>query len=217
MNTNLKLLLVDDHAMLRRGLRETLSRQPSLTLVGEAWSGAMALQLVKELKPDLILMDVHLPDTDGIAASRQILKDHPGIKIIIFSSDTVRTLVDEALQAGVCGYLSKTGSVEELMLAIDTVTSGNLYLSPEISGDILKDYQKGLLGEKQDSKPLLSDRDKHLLRLIAEGHRNKEISAELDIGIKSVEAYRSRLMKKLSCASSAELIRYAVREGIAKL
>lgn len=214
---NLKLLLVDDHAMLRRGLRETLSRQPSLTLVGEAWSGAMALQLANELTPDLVLLDIHLPDMNGIEVSRQILKAHPGMKIVIFSSDAARSLVDEALQAGVCGYLLKTSSGEELMLAINSVTAGNLYLSPEINGNILKDYRKGLLGEKQDAKPLLSDRDKQLLRLIAEGHRNKEISAELDVGIKSVEAYRSRLMKKLSCSSSAELIRYAVREGIAKL
>lgn len=214
---SLKLLVVDDHVMLRRGLRESLSRQSSLEVVGEAWTGAMAIQLAEELKPDLVLMDVHLPDMNGINASRTILGDHPEIKIIIFSSDISRPLVDEALQAGVSAYLSKTSSVEEMMQAFEAVKADKLYLSSDVSGDILKDYQQGLLAETHSTKPLLSERDKRLLRLIAEGLRNKEISTELDIGVKAVEAYRSRLMKKLNCASSAELVRYAVREGIAKL
>jgi len=213
---NLKLLVVDDHEMLRRGLRESFSRQPNLTVVGEAWTGAMAIQLAEELKPDIVLMDVGLPDIDGIEASRQILDHHPEIKIVIFSSDVSRPLVDEALQAGVSGYLSKTSSVAEMMLAVEAITAGKVYLSSDVSADILRDYQKGLLGDKEGTKPLLSDRDKLLLRLIAEGQRNKEISSELDIGVKAVEAYRARLMKRLGCSSSAEMIRYAVREGLGR-
>jgi DNA-binding NarL/FixJ family response regulator len=162
-------------------------------------------------------MDIHLPDMNGIEVSRHILNGQPGIKIIVFSSDTVRTLVDEALQIGVCGYLPKSSSVEELIMAIESVMAGKLYLSPEVSGDILADYRKSLRSDAQPLKPLLSEREKHLLRLIAEGRRNKEISAELGVSIKSVEAYRSRLMKKLGCSSSAELVRYAVRQGIAEL
>lgn len=212
-----KLLLVDDHAMLRRGLRQALAQQPSFEVVGEASTGAQALRLMEELAPDLVLMDIHLPDMSGIEVSRQILHDHPGAKIIIFSSDIARALVDEALQAGVCGYLPKTCPVEELILAVDAVMTGKLYLSPDVTGDILKDYRNNLLHETPSTKPLLSERERQLLRLIAEGHRNKEISVELKISTKSVEAYRSRLMKKLGCSSSAELVRYAVRQGIAEL
>ncbi len=208
-----RVLLADDHAMLRSGLRQTLSQQDNLELIGEASTGLSALKLARELQPNLILMDVHMPDMNGIEASRQILKELPGTKIIIFSSDAVRALVDEALQVGVCGYLPKAGNVEELLHAIDLVMAGKLYLSPEVSAAILTDYRKGL---QDEGEPSLSDREKHLLRLVAEGRRNKEISAELNLGIKSIEAYRARLMKKLGCSSSAELVRYAVREGIAK-
>jgi len=213
----LRILLVDDHAVLRSGLRQALSQQPSIEVVGEAPTGSQAMALAAELHPDLILMDIHLPDMNGIEVSRHILNGQPGIKIIVFSSDTVRTLVDEALQIGVCGYLPKSSSVEELIMAIESVMAGKLYLSPEVSGDILADYRKSLRSDAQPLKPLLSEREKHLLRLIAEGRRNKEISAELGVSIKSVEAYRSRLMKKLGCSSSAELVRYAVRQGIAEL
>ncbi len=201
--------------MLRGGLRETLARRPGFTIVGEASTGADAVGKARVLKPEIILMDVYMPDMNGVEASRQILEECPETKIIIVSSDTGRSLVDEALKIGVCGYIAKTGSVEEVMLAIESVLAGKLYLSPDVSGGILGDYKRSLSG-LEPPKPLLSTRDIHLLRLIAEGHRNKEISAEMNVSVKSVEAYRSRLMKKLACASSAELVRYAVREGIFK-
>ena len=126
-------------------------------------------------------------------------------------------MVDEALQAGVCGYLSKSSPLEELIHAIDLVMAGRLYLSPDVSADILEDYRKSLNEEPEPSKPFLSEREKQLLRLVAEGRRNKEIATLLSISSKSVEAYRSRVMKKLGCSSSAELVRYAIREGIAAL
>ncbi len=203
--------------MLRTGLRQTLAQQPGLCLVGEAATGAAALKLVEETRPDIVLLDIHLPDADGLEVSKTILAGHPATKIIIFSSDTARTRVDAALELGVCGYVSKAGSVEELLSAISSVMAGKLFLSADVSGDILADYRKSLTGGTSPAQPLLSDRERHLLRLIAEGRRNKEISSELSLGIKSIETYRSRLMKKLKCSSSAELVRYAVREGIAKL
>jgi two-component system response regulator NreC len=209
------LLLVDDHAMLRGGLREALAKRPGFTIAGESSTGRDAMEKARELRPEVILMDVHLPDTSGVETSRQILEECPETKIIIVSSDAGRSLVDEALKIGVGGYVAKTGSVEEVILAIESVLAGKLYLSPDVSGGILGDYKRSLSG-LEPQKPLLSQRDIHLLRLIAEGHRNKEISAEMKVSVKSVEAYRSRLMKKLACASSAELVRYAVREGISK-
>jgi len=201
--------------MLRSGLRQSLAQQPKLTLVGESATGAEALRLAGELAPDLVVMDVHLPDLNGVEVARQLLNARPSVKVIIFSSETARPVVDQALQAGVCGYVSKSSALEELMQAIDSVLAGKLHLSPDVSAGILEDYRKSLAAEAQPEKPQLSERERQLLRLVAEGRRNKEIAAQLTISPKSVETNRSRLMKKLGCNSSAELVRYAVREGIA--
>jgi len=202
--------------MLRHGLRQAMAQQPPLSLVGEASTGELAVKLALELKPDVIVMDIHLPDMNGLQATRRILGDLPATKIIIFSSDAARSLVDEALRAGACGYVSKTGAVEELLRAIDLVMAGKLYLSPDVSAGILENYRKGLADGQAPTKPFLSEREKQVLRLVADGRRNKEIASELNIGIKSVETYRSRLTKKLGYSSQAELVRYAVREGIAE-
>ena len=212
---NLKILLVDDHPMLRNGLRQVITQQSAFTIVGEASTGAQALKLVAELSPDLIVMDAHLPDMNGTEATRRILGRDPQIKIVFFSSDAARSLVDEALHAGACGYIWKQSNVEELIQAIEMVMAGKLYLSPEVSAGILEDYRKSLVADSEPIKKVLSDREKQLLRLVAEGRRNKEIAAEMTISAKSAEAYRSRLMKKLGCSSSAELVRFAIREGIA--
>jgi DNA-binding NarL/FixJ family response regulator len=212
-----KILLVDDHEVLRSGLRQTLGQISNVEIVGEASSGAAALKLVKELKPQIVFMDIHLPDLNGIEVTRRILNDHSQVKIIIFSSDNARQLVDEALEAGVCGFLSKTCSIDQLSLAIDSANEGRLYLSPDVNSHILADYRRSLAEQAAANPPPLSELDRQLLRFISQGLRNKEISANLSMTTKAVEAYRSRLMKKLGCSTSAELIRYAVREGIAKL
>ena len=211
---NLKLLLVDDHPMLRHGLCGAIAQQSEFTVVGEASTGAQAVTLTRETVPDLVVMDIHLPDMSGVEATRQILAAQPAVKIIIYSSDPSRKLVDEAVQAGACGYVSKGGDLDELLLAIETVMSGKLYLSPVVATEILQDYRKGLIDGAEAPKPFLSEREKELARLVAEGRRNKEIADELKISTKSVETYRARLMKKIGCASSAQLVRYAIREGI---
>jgi two-component system, NarL family, response regulator NreC len=212
---NTRILIVDDHPTLRRGLCQVIGQQPHLAVVGEAPTGTEALKLATELSPDLIVMDIHLPDMNGIEATRQIVKLLPSCKVIVFSGDPNRALVDESLQAGACGYIWKQSAADELLRAVEIVMTGKLYLSPEVSMDILEDYRRGLTGETEVSKPLLSERDKLVLRLVAEGRRNKEIALQMTLSIKSVEAYRSRLMKKLGCSNSAELVRYAIREGIA--
>jgi len=212
---NVKVFLVDDHPMLLNGLHQALAQQSNLTVVGEASTAALAMKRAAELTPDLIIMDLHLPDMSGIDAIRQILCVLPFVKILVFSGDAARTLVDEALRAGACGYVWKLSPVGELIRAVQMVIEGKLYLSPEVSASILDDYRKSLVAEAEPPKPQLSELEKQLLRLVAEGRRNKEIAAQLAISAKSVEAYRSRLMKKLGCSSSAELVRYAVREGLA--
>jgi DNA-binding NarL/FixJ family response regulator len=160
-------------------------------------------------------MDAHLPDMNGTEATRRVLACAPLTKIVFFSSDATRALVDEALHAGACGYIWKQSNVDELIQAIDMVMAGKLYLSPEVSAGIIEDYRKGLVAEPEPVKQTLSDREKLLLRLVAEGRRNKEIASQMSISQKSVEAYRSRLMKRLGCSNSADLVRYAIREGIA--
>jgi len=214
---SVKLLLVDDHPMLLRGLREVLTRQPKFTVLGEALTGAMALKLVQELKPDLVVMDVHLPDVSGISVARQILNTNPSIKVVVFSSDADHSQVDDALEAGVCGYILKGGAVDEVLGAIDVVMAGKLYLSPAVGTGVLEDYRESLRNKSEPAKPKLSEREKHLLRLISDGRLNKEIATSLNLSSSSIEACRARLMKKVNCLSTAELVRYAVREGIAPL
>ena len=213
MNQIAKLLLVDDHPLMRRGVRETLALQPGLTVVGEASDGAAALKLARELTPDLVILDVHLLDMYGIDAMRAILQELPETKVLMLSSDMSRPLVDEALEAGASGYLYKTSAAEELLPAVQSVLGGRLYLSSVLSAGILEDYRKNLQNPPSD-KPTLTEEEKRLLRLIAEGRRNKEIASELRLSVKSVELHRSRLMKKTGCTSAAELVRYAIREKI---
>jgi DNA-binding NarL/FixJ family response regulator len=212
---NVKILIVDDQPMLLKGLCQALAEQPRFALVGEASSGELALKLALELRPELVVMDIHLPKMDGIEVIRQILRALPATKIVIFSGDSAATLVDEALQAGACGYILKSGAVKDLIHAIDEVMAGRLCLSPVLSTTIVEDYQRRLFGGPEPSKLVLSEREKQLLRLIAEGRRNKEIAAKLKLSVNSIETYRSRLMKKVGCPSAAQLARYAVREGIA--
>jgi DNA-binding NarL/FixJ family response regulator len=214
---NTKLLLVDDHPMLLNGLRQALSQQSNITLAGECATGEEAVQLAKKLTPDLVVMDIHLPVMNGIAAARQILKDQPLIKILLFTGDANHLLVQEGLQAGASGYVLKKGKVAELIYAIQVVMEGGLYVSVEVSAGIVDDYQQALIGKAEPPQPVLTEREKELLRLIAEGRRNKEIATSLKLAPNSVETYRTRLMKKILCRSTAELVRYAIRQGIAPL
>jgi len=209
-----KVFLVDDHALLRGGVRQMMAQQPNFEIVGEAPTAAAALELAPPLAPDLIIMDVHLPDLPGIEATRQILAKLPLTKILMFSGDPDRALVDEALEAGACGYICKQGAAEELMQAIQTVMAGRLYLSPELTAAILEDYRNKLVQDEEPAPLVLTPRESELLQLVAEGLRNKEIAVKLELSPKSIETYRARLMRKLSCGSTAEMVRYAIREKL---
>lgn len=210
-----KVLLVDGHPLLRNGLRHAMARVPQLHVAGEAGTGAEALKLAAKTIPELMLVDTHLPDTSGIELARQILSQQPATKIILLSDDLERSLADEALRVGAWGYLDKQSTPEELLRAISQVVAGNLYLNLEIATAILEDYRRSLRKGTWFSKPLLSERERQVLRLVVEGRRNKEIASSLDISVKSIETYRLRLMKKTGCSSIAELVRYAIRERIA--
>jgi DNA-binding NarL/FixJ family response regulator len=214
----IKILLVDDHAMLRHGLGRLIGEQRGLLVVGEAASGQTALEQVRALSPHVVVMDIHLGAENGIEVSRRILAEFPAVKIVVLSADSDLAVVTKALQVGVSAYVSKESGSPELIRAIQAVMDHRIHLSPEVSSVLVRDYMKAL-GQKTipASKPILTDRERRLLKLVAEGARNKAIAEALNVGVKSVETYRSRLMRKLGCASANELTRYALREGIASL
>ena len=208
-----KIVIVDDHPLMRLGLRQVFSMQSRFTLAGEAASGEEALEWARRTAPDLVIMDSQLRDMSSAELVAGVTSLAPSAKFLVLTSDLSRASVDNALQSGVDGYLSTWSSVEELVHAVDMVLNGKVYLSPEVSTGIIEDYRQTLAAPATDKTPV-SIQDRKLLKLICEGRRNKEIAAFLNISLKSVEAYRSRLMKKLGYSSSAELIRYAVRERI---
>ena len=207
-----RILLVDDHQMFQQALRLLLEQQLGLKVAAEAQTGAEALAHVEREAFDLILMDVHLPDANGIDISRRILERRSDARIIVLSSDADPLRVDEALLAGVMGYVLKTNAPAELQRAIESVGAGTRYLSPEANAALLAGYRR--LREAPPATAPLSPREREVVRLIATGQRTKEIAATLGIGVKSAETYRRRVMHKLGLFSVAELTRYAMQEGL---
>ena len=208
-----RLLIVDDQRLFQQGLRLVLEQQLGLQVAAEAQDGAGALAHVEREEFDLILMDVHLPDANGIDISRRILERRPEARIIVLSSDPDPLRIDEALLAGVLGYVLKINAADELGRAIAAVGEGRRYLSPEANDALLTGYAR-LREAGQPALPL-SAREREVLRLIAAGERTKAIADKLGIGVKSAETYRRRLMQKLGLYSVAELTRHAVRDGLA--
>ena len=207
------VLLVDDHRLFQQSLRLLIEQQMGLTVTAEAKTGAEALAHVEREAFDFILRDVHLPDANGIEISRRILEIRREARIIVLSTDSDPLRVDDALLAGVMGYVLKSNAVEELQRAITAVEAGTRYLSPEANAALLAGYRR--LREAPVNALPLSPREREVVRLIATGQRTKEIADTLGIGIKSAETYRRRLMQKLGLFSVAEITRYAVREGLA--
>lgn len=214
MSKRTKILLVDDHSIVRQGVRMILEKETDLEVIGEAADAVEAVAKAGESHPDVVVMDLNLSETNGIEASRRILAANPNTKIIVLSAESSPEIVNRALQAGVSGYVIKEDASEELLRAIHTVISSRFYLCPSITTALLRAQN---FTPKAPAAPELTERDKELLRLITKGQRNKEIAEKLNLSVKSVEANRSKLMTKLGCGSAAELVRYAVREGIAEL
>ena len=219
MNTiSISILVVDDHAILRHGLRLMLERLPGVKAVSEAGSCRAALDQIAAAAPDLLIMDAHLPEVDGIEGARRILVQHPGLKIMMLTGDSSISLILDALRAGALAYVIKENSPEEIARAIQSVMDGKAYFSPEVAAAIARHCRENSLALAcAPAKPPLTEHEKRLLQLVAQGKRNKEIAVVLNVSTKSVEAYRSRLMAKLGCASPAELTRFAIREGLAEL
>jgi DNA-binding NarL/FixJ family response regulator len=189
-----------------------LEKAPGFAVVGEAADGRETVVKVVELKPDVVVLDIHMPLLDGLSACRLLLDAHPKVKVVVLSSDAGSESAQQALESGASGYVVKEAAGEELIRAIRTVLTGRLYLCPEIATELIR--SRGFQGIPK-TRVALTERDRELLRMIAAGLRNKEIASSLGLSVKAVEANRSRLMAKLDCRSMAELVRFAVREGIA--
>ena len=213
----IKVLLADDHKIVRDGLRTLLEKHADIAVLGEAEDGREALQLAGKLSPDLVVMDIAMPELNGIEATRQILSEHPGIKIVALSMHSDKRFVSEMLKAGASAYLLKDCAFEELITAIRTIMKGKIYLSPGIAGVVLADYIRSDRKSEPSVFSQLSDREREVLQLMAEGKTTKEVAAHLNVSIKTVETHRTNIMTKLDIHSIAELTKYAVREGLTSL
>jgi DNA-binding NarL/FixJ family response regulator len=211
----IRVLLAEDHTIVRKGLRSILDAEDSVEVVGEAEDGRAAVEAVEHLRPDVVLMDISMPGLNGLEATRQIKRRAPHIRVLVLTMHTNEKYILQILQAGASGYLVKQAAVEELISAIQAVYRGDAFLSPSISKKVVQRYvQQGQVIAEEDSYELLTPREREVLQLIAEGHTNRDISRVLHISIKTVEVHRANLMKKLDLHSAAELTRYAIGKGI---
>ena len=213
-----RVFITDDHKLFRDGLRELIDKQPNMRVICEAGNGQDTIRHLRDLRPDVVIMDVSMPDLNGIEATRQILREDPDIKILALSMHTDRRFVSEMLRAGAKGYLVKAAASDELTQAINTVCRNLTYLSPDIAGDIVENHVRHHTAPEESSVfTVLSDREREVLQLLAEGHTTKKIASKLFVSVKTVETHRRNIMGKLELHSVAELTKYAVREGLTSI
>lgn len=212
-----KILLADDHQIIRDGLRTLLEKQANMAVAGEAENGRDAVRLARELEPDVIIMDIAMPDLNGIEATRQVKAEAPEVKIIALSMHSDKRFVTGILQAGASGYLLKDCAFEELAGAIQTVIAGKIYLSPGVAGVVVDDYLQQLSKTATAPTGALTPREREVLQLLAEGKSTKQIAASLYLSVKTIESFRKQIMDKLNLRTVAELTKYAIREGLTSL
>jgi len=213
----IKILLADDHQIVREGLNAILAKHPDLKVVGEAADGRTAVRLARDLAPDVVIIDIGMPDLNGIEATRQIVAEVPGVKVIALSMHADKQFVSGMLKAGAAGYLLKYCASEELLQAIQTVRANRVYLSPDLVGLVVEDYVQQLEGRDASAFKVLTPREREVLQLLAEGRTTREIAARLHVSVKTIEVHRKQMMDKLGLQSLAELIKYAIREGLTSL
>jgi DNA-binding NarL/FixJ family response regulator len=208
----IKVLLVDDHAIMRDGIRALLSIDSNIEIVGEAGEGKEAVEKAAALSPDVIVMDIAMPGMDGLEATRRIMKQNPKARILILSQHDDREYVLSSIKAGSAGYLPKRALGSELVSAIKAVYKGESFLHPSAASALIKDYREQSHGT--DAYDQLTPREREILKLIAEGHTSKEIAGMLFISLKTVMGHRAKMMEKLSLRNRTDLIKYAMKKGL---
>lgn len=210
MGQKIRILLADDHAVVRQGLGRILAAEPDMEIIAEAANGREAVERAEDLKPDVVVMDVAMPEVNGIEATRALMASSPQIKILAVSMHKEAVYVREILRAGARGYLIKDAQDQDLVEAVRALWQGKGYISPAIAESVLVDYRKHV----NDPVDRLTVREREVLRLIAEGKTNKEIAASLNLSVYTVDAHRGNIMEKLNLRSAAEIVRFAMRNGL---
>ncbi len=213
----MKILLADDHKLMREGLQMLLEKLGGMTIVGEAGNGLSAVRMARDLKPDLVLMDIAMPDLNGIEATRRIMTEAPGVKVIALSMHADKRFVRHMFAAGARGYVLKGSAFEEVATAIKTVAAGRIYISPKIADQVLAEYVEQLIKPSAGADSPLSGREREVLQMLAEGKSSRTIAKRLHVSVTTVDTHRKHIMDKLGFRSIAELTKYAVREGLTPL
>ena len=213
----IKVLLADDHEVLRDGLQSLIEGQADMEVVAAVGTGRSAVRIAGKMRPDVVVMDIGMPDLNGIDATRQIVGDSSNVKVLCLSMHKEQSMIGSMLRAGASGYLVKNCAGRELVTAIRTVASGETYISPMVAGDLVQEYVRGRPEPDGSVYADISEREREVLQLIAEGHHTKMIADRLHISPKTVLAHRENLMKKLGIDSIASLTRYALQQGISEL
>jgi DNA-binding NarL/FixJ family response regulator len=214
---SIRVLLADDHKLFRDGLRNLIEKEAGMEVVAEAENGRKAVKLAEKLSPNVIIMDVSMPDLNGIEATRKIIAGTSNVKVIALSMHTDRRFVLGMLEAGASAYLLKDCAFAELVSAIRQVAAGNTYLSPKIADVVVKGYLNKVSDSSLTTRTILTSREREILQLLAEGLSAKEIAAHLNLSIKTIETHRRNIMEKLEIHTIAELTKYAIREGLVAL
>jgi len=211
------ILIADDHQIVRQGLIALLNQHPQMEVVGEAANGRQTVQLAASLRPQVVVIDIGMPELNGIEATRQIVAEVPGTKVIALSMHSDKRFVKGMLKAGASGYLLKYCASEELVNAIHMVMANRVYLSHDITGIVVEDYVQKLADSDASAFQTLTPREREVLQLLAEGHSTRQIADTLHVSVKTIEVHRKQLMDKLGLASLADLVKYAIREGLTSI
>jgi DNA-binding NarL/FixJ family response regulator len=209
----IRIMLADDHPIVLNGLRNLIRAEKDFDLVGEAVTGLAALKIIREQRPDIAVLDISMPELNGIVLSRRLAGEMPALRLLVLTLHEDRAYLNQALEAGVQGYILKRSAAENLVQAIRAVMVGGLYIDPAIVGRVFASKRSSKLSANKSVAPALTDRESEVLKLAALGFTNKEIASRLDVGVKSVETYKARGLEKLGLKTRAELVRYASGQG----
>jgi len=213
--TPLRIMIVDDHAVVRRGVRALLESQPGWEVSGEATTGREAVDLARQLQPDIVVMDLSLPELNGLDATRQIIKESPRTEVVVLTMHHSEELARNALQAGARGYVLKSDADQNLIAAVESLRQHKPFLTSAVTEFVLDDYVQRV-DAVDAGQPAVTPRERQIIQLLAEGKSNKESAAALGVSVKTIEAHRANIMRKLHLRSASDLVRYAIRNNIAQ-